>query len=406
MPLDTHQLAWLLLVSGIVAVVAKLARVPYTVGLVGTGAALAFSPFAPEVPFTRDFVFSVLLPPLVFEAALFLKWEELRRDLAVVITLASIGVGLGAAAVAAGMHVLAGWPLLPAAIFGSLVAATDPVSVIATFKHARVGGRLRLLVEAESLFNDGTAAVLFTILVSVALGASLSPLEVVWRISLTVGGGLACGALVAFGILYLAGKTTDHLIEISFTTVAAYGSFLLAEELRWSGVLATLTAGLIVGNRGPLGAISPKGREAVDAFWEYAAFVSNSIIFLLIGAYEARQEFGSLPKAIAVAIVLSLVGRAAAIYPTSLIFARSRARIALEHQHMLVWGGLRGALSLALAVGLPSNLEHRGEIVAVTFAVVAFSIVVQGLTVTPLLRRLGNGETVTGPAPGHPGASS
>jgi CPA1 family monovalent cation:H+ antiporter len=141
-----------------------------------------------------------------------------------------------------------------------------------------------------------------------------------------VAGSLVCGAAVAGLVLLLAGVTDDHLVEITFTTVAAFGSFLLAEHFHLSGVLASLTAGLILGNVGHL-AIDPKGRAAVEEFWEYAAFVANSLIFLLIGMRLANQDYGFvlLPALIAIGVVI--LGRAFAIYPLSLLFARSKLRI-------------------------------------------------------------------------------
>ena len=205
--------------------------------------------------------------------------------------------------------------------------------------------------------------------------------------------GIVCGVFVAGGVLLLAGRTEDHLIEITLTTVAAYGSFLLAEHLSASGVLAALSAGLVTGNVGVRGAISDKGQEAVESFWEYMAFVVNSLIFILIGIEAARQNFSALLIPLGVAIVAVTAGRALAIYPLSALFARSALRVTANHQHVLFWGGLRGALALALALGLPPDLSRREEIVTVAFGVVAFSLFVQGLTVTPLLRRMGELST-------------
>jgi CPA1 family monovalent cation:H+ antiporter len=296
---------------------------------------------------------------------------------------------LSAAVTAAGMHALAGWAWSAAALFGVLIAATDPVSVIATFKEAGIHGRLRLLVEAESLLNDGTAAVLFAVTLAVAQGGAVSGAGVVSALATTILGGLACGAAVAAGVLLLAGRTEDHLVEITFTTVAAYGSFFLAEQLHVSGVLATLTTGLLVGNVGSLGAISDKGREAVAAFWEYVAFAVNSLVFLLIGIRLAHHSFARELGALAAGIGLVTVGRALAVYACCAPFARSPRRVAPAHQHVLFWGGLRGALALALALSLPAATPDRAAIITVAFAVVAFSLIVQGLTITPLLRRLG-----------------
>lgn len=379
----------LLLIAAIVAMLTRKLRLPYSVGLVTTGIVLALFSIQPDISLTKELIFTTLLPPLIFEAAFFLHWPELRRDFWVITTIASAGVVLSAAVTAIGMHYLAGWQWIGALTFGVLIAATDPVSVIATFKEAGVRGRLRILVEAESLFNDGVAAVLFAVAIAIAAGQEVTAAFVSLALIKTVGGGIICGTLVAWAMLFLAGRSKDHLVEITFTTVAAYGSFLLAEHLHFSGVLATLTAGLIMGNTGHLGAISGRGREAVEAFWEYVAFVANSLIFLLIGVREEQQNFSAMWIAALIAILLVMLGRVVAVYPICLLFASGKQKVAARHQHVLVWGGLRGALGLALALGLPDSVPHREEIITVTFAVVAFSIFVQGLTMTPLLRRMG-----------------
>jgi CPA1 family monovalent cation:H+ antiporter len=384
-----EKIAILLLIGGLVAMLARRFRFPYTIGLLLAGIALAFAPIPQEVTLTKDLIFTCLLPPLIFEAALFLHWHELRKVMPVVVVLASVGLVLSALVTGLGMHYLLGWPMIAASIFGVLIAATDPVSVIATFKEAGVEGKLRVLVESESLFNDGAAAVLFALVLAFSAGTAPTPLQMAGNAVMVVGGGIAAGALVAILILYIAGKTVDHLVELTFTTVAAYGSFLLAEHFHWSGVLATLTAGLIIGNRGHMGAISDKGRASVLAFWEFAAFVANSLIFILIGIQEAKQAFSALLLPSLLAIGLVLLGRAAAIYPLAALFSRSSQKVSMAHQHILVWGGLRGALALALALGLPPNIPLRSEIITVSFAIVAFSVVVQGLTVTPLMVALG-----------------
>lgn len=387
--MNIEQIELLLLVAAVVAVIARRLRVPYSVGLVAAGIGLAFLPIIPGARLTRELVFGVFLPPLVFEAALNIHWQELRRDLYLILTLATLGVLLAAGITTLGMHYVAQWEWTSAALFGILIAATDPVSVIATFKEAGVRGRLRLLVEAESLFNDGTAAVAFSIALALAAGDGIDTFGVAQSLVITVIGGILCGGVIAGTILLLAGQTQDHLVEITLTTVAAYGSFLLAEQFHFSGVLASLTAGIVVGNLGPLGSISEKGRDAVDSFWEYAAFVVNSLVFILIGINGALQGFTEVLVSAVIAVVLVLLGRAISVYLCCALFERSALRVEWRHQHVLVWGGLRGALALALALGLPNTLPGYGGIIAVTFAVVAFSIFGQGLTITKLLERTG-----------------
>ncbi len=389
MELTIEALESLLLVAGVVAIVVRRLHLPYSVGLVVAGLILALLPAFPHFELTKELVFSAFLPPLVFEAALHIQWKELRSNLGVVLTLATVGVLLAAAITMVGMHFIVHWDWNSAALFGILIAATDPVSVIATFKEAGVKGRLRLLVESESLLNDSTVAVLFGLVLVVATGSSIDISQMVQNLALTVVGGILCGVLVGGGVIFLAGGTDDPLIELTFTTVAAYGSFLLAEHFHLSGVLASLTAGLLVGNVGALTAISAKGREAVKSFWEYIAFVVNSLIFILIGIEGLHQAFGTVLVGTLVAIVLVIIGRAAAIYLCCAFYSRSKLRITWPHQHILFWGGLRGALALALALGLPAEITHHAEIVTIAFAVVGFSIFIQGLSIPPLLRSTG-----------------
>jgi monovalent cation:H+ antiporter, CPA1 family len=389
MSLSIERIEFLLLVAGIVALLARRIGLPYTVGLVAAGAALTFAPIAPTVSLTKDLIFSAFLPPLIFEAAIQMQWRPLRRDLPVTTTLATLGVALSAGITAAGIRWLIGWDWSTAILIGVVLAATDPVSVIATFKEMGVHGRLRMLVEAESLFNDGTAAVLFTVALAAMSGGGVSAASSLMLFAWTLFGGIAFGLLVGGVILLLVGRTEDHLIEVTFTTVAAYLSFLIAEHFHASGVLAALSCGILVGNFGCVTALSERGREGVYNFWEYAAFVANSLIFLLIGLQLARQRFAEYWLPALIVICLIMAGRAAAVYGCSALFRASRLRVSAAHQHVLFWGGLRGALALALVLGLPTTMPHRYAVITVTFAAVAFSIIAQGLTMSPLLRRLG-----------------
>jgi len=386
---DLAQLGFLLFVSALVAMLTRRLHLPYTVGLVLAGMALYFSHVYIKWHLTKDLIFSVFLPPLVFEAALFIHWQNFKKELPVVTLLATAGVVLAAAVTAVGMHYALAWDWGSAIVFGVLIAATDPVSVIATFKEANVHGRLRMLIESESLLNDGTAAVAFVAVLGVLAGGHESVLSISGALFVTIIGGVLIGGIIAYLFMLLAGRTPDYLVEINFTTLVAYGSFFVAEHFRCSGVLAALTAGLVVGNFRTSGSISAAGRHALGPFWEYVAFVANSLIFLLIGTQEAQQHFKGLWVPVLLAIALVTLGRAATIYPLCALFARSRLNVNMRHQHVLFWGGLRGALALALSLSLPENLPRREVIVVITFAVVAFSVFAQGLTITPLLRRLG-----------------
>ena len=378
----------------VVALLARRLRLPYTVGLVLAGIGIGLIHVGPRALLTPHLITEALLPPLLFEAALSLRWRDLRRDGLPIFVLSTLGVVISAALVTGGMVWFLHWPGPAALLFGVLIAATDPVSVIATFKENKIHGRLRLLVESESLFNDGVVAVFFALALTLALGQPLAPVSAALELAkISLGGiiiGLACGG-IAVG---LAGRTEDHLVETALTAVAAYGSFLAADYFGVSGVLATVSAGLLLGNVGVLGGeeesvLTQRGREVVIAFWDFAAFVANSLIFLLIGLDAARRLFVHLGvMALVLAIGLSVLGRAAAVYPLSLLFARSRLAITRPHQHLLFWGGMRGALALALALSLPGTIAYRTQIVLASFAVVAFSVVVQGVTMPLLLKRL------------------
>ncbi|HKQ44211.1 MAG TPA: sodium:proton antiporter [Rhizomicrobium sp.] len=385
----------LMVIAIFVAIVARRLSLPYTVGLVLAGAALAVSRYDTGIHLTHDIIFDIILPPLLFEAAINIPWHELRRDVIPVLVLSIFGVVISALVVSLGMTWFLGWPFASALVFGVLIAATDPVAVIAMFKDTGLGGRLRLLVESESLFNDGVAAVLFGLALVWAQGQTGSTLHAGWALVTIAGGGVVLGlAMGGLGIL-VAGRTGDHMVEAAVTGVGAYGAFLAAEHLHVSGVLATVSAGLLMGSVGIRGSaakfgLSVQGRAFVLEMWEFAAFIANSLVFLLIGLAVAHVSFEQVGwGALAAAVALVLVGRAATVYPLSLLFARSRWKIPVPEQHVLWWGGLRGALALALALALPSNLPLRNEIVIASFAVVAFSVLIQGLTMTPFMRRLG-----------------
>lgn len=380
----------LLIVACLMAMISRRLRLPYSVGLVAAGLGIAFLPNPPQIPLSRDLIFYVFLPPLVFEAALQLDWAPFRRELPAVLVLAVVGVAIATGVVAVGMHWLVGWSWIGAALFGVLIAATDPVSVIASFRELKVEPRLSMLVESESLLNDGVAAVAFTVLAAIAASsAPMSGASVALQFLWTTVGGVLIGSLVGGAALVVAGRTSDHLVEITLTTIAAYASFLIAEHAHASGVLACVAAGLVVGNIGWRGWFTEQGREHVLSAWDYFAFLANSFVFFLIGLHEAVQPLHQLGWRIGgAAVVLVLLGRAVAVYPLSALFRWSRLAIPRAYQHVLFWGGLRGALALALSLALPATVPERLPIIVTAFLVVAFSIFVQGLTMPLLIRRL------------------
>ena len=389
MVIEINDIGLLLAVTTVVALICERFRLQYTVGLVLSGLALAMLSVPIHIPLSKSLLYVALLPPLVFEVALRIRWSALRRNLPLVLVLAGPGLGLSAAVIAGGMHYFVGWSWAASFLFGILISATDPVAVVAAFDEAKVHGRVDLIVKAESLANDGTAAAAFAILLPFALGAGATPLAFAANTGMTIAGGVLCGLAVALGVLGLAGRTSNHLVELTLTTLCAYGSFLVAEHIGGSGVIASLTAGLVVAVGISRGVISKTGQTALFAFWEYAAFLANSIIFILIGLSQAKHQIGGLVWPALITIILTVAGRAAAVYPFCFLFRKGPLHFPLAHQHVLFWGGLRGALALALVLGLPPEIPERQQMITLTFAVVAFSVFVQTLSLGPLLRRWG-----------------
>ena len=393
----------LLLIACLIAILTRRLGLPYIVGLLVAGFLIALLPNGPDLPLSQSLIFNIFLPPLVFEGALQLDWRRFRHELPLTVTLALLGVAIAAVVVASGMHWILGWSWIGALLFGVLIAATDPVSVIASFREMGCQPRVSMVVEAESLLNDGVAAVGFAVLSAIAAGASPGAGNVIPAFLWTLGGGVAIGLAVSGAILLIVGRTGDPLVEITLTTIAAYGAFLIAQQLDASGIISALSAGLLIGSFGTR-FLSRAGRDRVRWAWEYFAFLANSFVFILMGMSIANQPLERLgSRAAVVAILLVLAGRGLSVYPVSTLFGRSRWRLRPAFQHALFWGGLRGALALALALSVPRNVPERAMIIVTAFAVVAFSILVQGLTMPWLIQRLQLGrkeapEPVAAPA--------
>ena len=390
-------LVWLLIAAAIIAMLAKLLRIPYTVSLVCGGLLLGaihlplFSPLQPgHRPdwLTPDVILILFLPALVFEGSVKLDVRELLRNFLPLFLLANVGVLIATAATGYLVHWLIGIPVVIALLFGSIISATDPISVLAIFKDLRVDKRLTLIMESESLLNDGTAVVLFEIVLAAAVAESWSVSKGIEQYFLSVAGGAVLGAALGYLASRVTATVDDPQLEIMLTTILAYGSYLLAYHLHLSGVIATGSAGLVLGNVGAKQAMSERTRMAMQSFWEYISFVMNSLVFLLIGLeIHVRELLGNWSAAL-MAIGAVLLGRVLSVYllvPVSNCFTE---KIPVRWQHVAVWGGLRGALALALALSLPSTFPNREQLLSLTFGVVIFSILVQGLTMKPLLRIL------------------
>ncbi len=379
----------LLLVVSIVAIAVRRIRLPYTVALVLVGLFITFGEDL-AFPVTSELILALFVPPLVFEAAFHLELNQLRDNLAPILILAVPGVLLSTLIVGGILHVGVGFPLSVAVVFGALISATDPVAVVAFFRALGVSRRLAVAVEGESLFNDGTAIVVFGIALGAATANQFDLVEGVFdflRVSL---GGLGIGMALGWVVSRLIAQIDDYFIEITLTTVLAYGAYLIGEQMHVSGVLAVVAAGIVSGNMSPQG-MSPTTKIVLFNFWEYLAFLVNSLVFLLIGIrVDVHQIMGHMGL-IVVAVAAVLVSRAIVVYGL-LWLTRLGGRdihVPLSWRHVLFWGGLRGAIGLALALSLPLGLEGRDLLIVMAFGVVLFTLVGQGTTIQFLLRRLG-----------------
>ncbi len=397
----------------VVALVARRLRIPYTVGLVLAGLGLGAVHPDYGIHLTKDLLYSVFLPGLLFEAAYHLDFSVFRKSWRAILALAVPGVV--AAITVDGVHprrdlvrdVLEhrlAWPT--ALVFAALIAATDPIAVVALFKSLGAPKRLGVLTEGESLVNDGTAVVLFTIIYSaVTSNEAHGVAQGLGEFVRVTGLGLVVGGALAFAASHLVRRVDDPMIEITLTTMTAYGSFLVAERFHVSGVIATVTAGMVCGNHAAPRGMSATTRVALESFWEYVAFALNSLVFLLIGL-EVRigalchrrlgPDHGRVRRR-----YLRIERPSSSPSPHS--WWHISERLPWSWSIMLTWGGLRGALSMVLALAIPGDFPGRGAIVTMTFGVVLISIVVQGTTAGPLLRALKlAGQTG---APGHGAAT-
>jgi CPA1 family monovalent cation:H+ antiporter len=390
-------LLWLLIAASFIGILTKQLKVPYTVALVAGGFAIDLfrTPITRflgegfgESLFTPDIIFILFLPALLFESSININVRRLRENLATILLLAVVGVLVATLITGYALHRVEGVALLPALLFGALISATDPISVVALFKDLGVSKRLAVIVESESLLNDGTSVVLFQIFLGALASGDVNLLSGIRSFAVVTLGGAALG----LGLGYLFCKATERVddpqIEITLTTILAYGSYLIAEHLHVSGVIATVSAGIVTGSYALEVGMSPRTRVALRSFWEYTSFAINSIVFLLIGMEVHVSRFAESWRAILLAIGMVLLGRCVSVYMVGPVSRLTGSPIPLRWQHVLVWGGLHGGVSMALVLGLPHNVPRRDEILTMAFGVVAFSIVVQGLTVKPLLRWL------------------
>ena len=392
----------LLLIGAAAAIGFKRIQFPFTVGLVLVGLALgALQPrfealeFFSSFSLSPDLILFVFLPTLIFESAFNLDVRLLSRNIAPVLGLAAPGLVLSTVIVGALIQFLTPVTWGPALVFGALISATDPVAVIALFKDVGAPKRLTVLVEGESLFNDATAIVLFTILVSVVevgtFGGDTISNGMVQFVRVFVGGlgvGIGIGYLMVRTIAF---SQDDPIVEVALSTVVAYAAFIAAEHyLHVSGVMATVGAGVVVGTYGST-RFSAELKAYLHQFWEYAAFVANSLIFLLVGLTVDLGNLASFAVPIGLAIAAVLVARSITVFGLVPIINRfpNAEPVDAKYQAIMFWGGLRGAVALALALSLPETFPFRDFVVALSIGIVLFTLLAGGLTMKPLIHLLG-----------------
>jgi CPA1 family monovalent cation:H+ antiporter len=381
----------LLAIATGVALVARRTAIPNSVALVIAGLALAVAVPGVDINITPELILAVLLPGLVFEAAYKIDVGELRRSFGLVAVLAVPGVLITAAIVAVLVSSLTGLGLGAAFILGAMLSATDPVAVVALFKRLHAPSRLSTVVESESLLNDGTGVVLFAIALK-AVSEPVTLAEGAVAFVVTIVASAVIGAAAGWVAERLMRIADDHLIEVAISVVAAYGTYLVADRLHESGIIATVMVGLVLGNAGGARRLSERTREALDITWEFVAFALTALTFLLVGLVISPGLLSTALPLIGAGYLAITLARLLVVYV--LIGGASRVirgprPLPVGYLHVMFWAGLRGAVAVALALALPETLPDRDLLTGAVFGVVLITLLVQGTTAGWVVRRAG-----------------
>lgn len=383
-------LSLLLVASTVAAITRNIIRIPYTIALVVVGLIIGFTHLfeSAHLPLSslhlsKELILVLFVPPLLFEGALNMDLEILQRNALGVFLLAVLGTLLSTFLLGLFAHYVLGLDWAVALLFGAILSPTDPVSVLALFREQGVEKNLSIIVEGESIFNDGLGVVLYLILLQAAGGEVIAPGHAaqmfIWEVLI--------GASVGFAVGYLGyrllGKIDDHLVEVTVSILLAFGSYVIADRFHASGIIAVVVTGIIIGSYGQIFSMSAGTRLALTHFWEVIAFVINSILFLLIGIDLESPDLLYHAKAIALVFIFTILTRFLFVFG----FARFVSWVK-SWRIVIVWGGLRGSIPIALTLGLPADFPHRQDFVTIIFGVVLLSLLVQGLTFKGLLRKL------------------
>lgn len=395
--MDPHliqSIVILLLIASMVLTVAQWLKQPYSIILVLAGLVIAITHLMPMIHISHDVTFTLILPPLLFRGAMYMDLAQLKDNWKLIAMLAIPGVVCSTVLIGAVIHQIWGIEFLYALLFGALITPTDPVSVLTILKRVGAPEKLRTILEGESLFNDGTGVVLFSVILGILTGhAHFGFGDTILKFFFVTGGGVAIGIIVGFVAYQIFKGIDDHLHEVALTVVLVFGTPLLAEALHCSGIIAVVVTGLIMGNYGRVCFMSEKTREALEIFWDVINFLLNSLVFLIIGIELqelSKSDLFSFGPIIGLGVVVVFVSRMIVVYPIVKIHnCFNKEKILPSWAHILLWGGLKGAIPIALVVGLPHDFAYRNLFLTAAFVIVLFSLVIQGLSMRPLVKRLG-----------------
>jgi CPA1 family monovalent cation:H+ antiporter len=391
----------LLLLAFLAEPISRLVRLPYSSVLVIAGyvtselAVISGIDTGVRAENFHDLIFYVFIPVLVFDSAYKINKNLLLENIIPVIVLAVIGLLLTASLTAAGLYYgiahPAGFPLIAALLTGSILAATDPVAVVARLREIGVPEKVSVLLEGESLFNDATAIVLFSMFLSMALSLEgpVTTSGVIAEFLKIFFGGLATGLATGLTAGLVNKGIKNTLMTGVLTLIVAYGSYLLAEELfEVSGVMSTLVAAIVM-------SVMP-GKESGEIaqvkneyLWDVIGHIANAVVFIIMGVTITLGMFEERWLAMLIAIAAVFVARAASTYGSlSLLGLFQKKPVDLRSQTVMVWGGLRGAVALALALSIPVTLDYWWTIQSIAFGVVLFTLFIQAPTIRLLVDRL------------------
>jgi CPA1 family monovalent cation:H+ antiporter len=366
----------ILLLSFVSAIISAKLRLGYTTILIAIGFAVSFLRAAGglgTIPLDNTLILALVVPPVMFESSIRTRYEVLRPFQKTVWILALLGVIISALASGLVLNIGFGVPLAVALAFGVIVAPTDTVTVVSTLRKIHAPEGLTTILEAEANFNNVPSVALYPIVISL----TFNPIQRITAFALSFVGGIAIGIIVAGGAELLYRLITEPLAETSFTIAVMFGSYVLAESLGVSGLMAVAIAGLYMGNRTMRIAMSEETRMTVTRFWEVVTFLATSFAFLLLGLKVNFYALVSFAPFVIAAFVAILLARAVSVYPIVALTRALGEKIPAHWTHLLAFAGLRGVLSVALALSLPDS-PFKELIVAMTFGVALFSIILQG----------------------------